>query len=343
MKKNLMLLIVLIVLTIIAGGIYYLTGGSSGNLGEVYSDFAFQDTSMVTRIYLADTDGQTIDLKRKDDGRFWSVNDKFNAREDAVRLLLKTFKRIKVKGPVPKTTQETVVKMIAGRGVRVEIFTADGLSKTYLIGTCTQDHFGTYMVLERADGARSSEPLIMHMEGFTGCLRQRFFTNEEEWRYTGIFDHPELDISKVEVINHEHPESSFNIRYAGGNDLSLHSTFVHRDLPIFDTLAVKDYLLKYKKVHLETYESHLPLAGEDSLLNVLPAFTIRVTNDKGIDKKIDLYWKKPIKSQLGPDGEVMKWDGDRMYGVVGNDVVLVQRYTFNPLLIGIEQFAPPLY
>jgi len=340
MKKNYTLLIILVGLTVVVGIAYYL-GDKGGNLREVYSDFAIADTSAVDKIYISDATGADITLTRGDDGRFWMINDEFKAREDASRLLLKTFARIGVKAPVPAPTQPTVISMIAGTGTRVEIFENGKFSKAYLIGTCTQDHFGTYMVLEHADGSRSAEPLIMHMEGFTGCLRQRFFTNEEEWKYTGIFDYPKLDISKVEMINHEAPENSFAIEYGGGNDLRLQTKFGDRYLPVFDTLAVKDYLLKYKKVHFETFNSHLSPAGEDSLLNTLPAYTLRVTENSGDVKKVDIYWKKPIKAQLDHQGEIMDWDGDRMFGCTdGNDVVLVQRYGFDPLLQGIDQFAP---
>lgn len=340
MKKNYTLLLVLVGLTAIAA-IAWLMTDSGGNLKEVYSDFAIADTSAVDRIYISDATGAEVNLTRGDDGRFWIVNGKYKAREDASKLLLKTFARIGVKAPVPQPTQANVVSMIAGTGTRVEIFENGKFSKAYLIGTCTQDHFGTYMVLEHADGKRSAEPLIMHMEGFTGCLRQRFFTNEEEWRYTGIFDYPKLEISKVEMINHGAPENSFAIEYGGGNDLKLQTKFGNRYLPVFDTLAVKDYLLKYKKVHFETFNSHLSPAGEDSLLKSLPAYTLRVTENGGNVKKVDLYWKKPIKAQWEIDGDILEWDGDRMYGCTdGDDVVLVQRYGFDPLLRGIEQFAP---
>jgi hypothetical protein len=340
MKKNFTLLAILIILTIITGVAWFMNK-DGGSLGEVLADYVIEDTASVSRIYIADTDNNSVNLVKDPITGKWTCNDKFAAREDAVRLLLKTFKRIAVKAPVPQPTQPTVISMIAGRGLRVDIYQQDQLAKTYMIGTCTQDHFGTYMVLEMPDGQRSSEPLVMHMEGFTGCLKQRFFTNEEEWRHTGVFSYPNLEFSKVEMINHENPTESFAVTYGGGNDIKLQSKLLGTDIAHFDTLLVKDYLIRFKKVHCETFESHLTDQGEDSLLNSLPAYTIRVTENSGTVKKIDLYHKKPAQAQVDLEGKLMPWDGDRMYGRIDKDeVVLVQLFTFQSLIQGISHFRP---
>jgi hypothetical protein len=177
------------------------------------------------------------------------------------------------------------------------------------------------------------------MEGFTGFLSTRFFTDEEEWRYTGIFDFPKLEIASVEVVHHQNPERSFSV-YLDQDSLKLHSKLLQKEISHFDTLGLRDYLLLYKKVHLETYQSHLSEAAEDSLLNSNPAFTLRVTDLSGNSKKVDLYWKKATTQYVDENGAVNPWDGARMFGVVNkNDVVLVQRFVFDPLLQGIEQFV----
>ncbi|MGB0425134.1 MAG: hypothetical protein ACPGED_12460, partial [Flavobacteriales bacterium] len=178
-------------------------------------------------------------------------------------------------------------------------------------------------------------------EGFTGFLSTRFFTDLEEWRYTGIFDYPDIrEIKKVEVINHEKEEESFDIEFNGGNDIRLHSRLLDRDLAAFDTLAVKDYFLQYKKVHLETYQSHMSQELEEALLNTQAAYTVRVTNRDDQVKKIDLYWKPATKQEYDANGDLILVDQARMYGVVGgSDVVLVQTYVFDPLLIPLDYFV----
>jgi hypothetical protein len=341
MKKNFALLIVLIVLTVATGIIYYYFNDDATRITEQKEfDFSVSDSAYIDRIFIADTDNRYVDLTRNQGESLWTVNNKFKARKDATDLLLKTFQRIGVKSKVPVATQEGVIKMIAGRGLKAEIYSENELLKTYLIGTCTQDHFGTYMVLELPDGSRSPEPLIMHMEGFTGCLRQRFFTDEDDWRYTGIFSYPELDLSEVSFTDHNDSLNSFKIAYGGANDIKLYG-YGGMEFPTFDTLAVKDYLLLFKKAHLETYNNHLSPSGLDSLSIIRPAYTIHAIGNDGVKSSIDLYWKQPIKPQSNPDGSLMKWDGDRMYGMLPTgEIVLVQRYTFDHFLHGILGFMP---
>ena len=120
----------------------------------------------------------------------------------------------------------------------------------------------------------------------------------------------------------------------------LHSRLLDIDIPQFDTLAVKDYFIRFKKVHLETYQSHMTPEAEESLLNSQAAFTLRVLERSGKTKKIDVYNKPATVQQVIDDsGEIYPYDTARMYGVVnGDDVVLIQTYVFDPLLVGLEAF-----
>ncbi len=342
MKKNLSLFFVLILLTAVVAVVWYLNGGNETVATGPMADFAVEDTASVDKIFIVDASQRSVTLERDPNSRYWNLNDKYKARKDAVDLLLKTFKRIKVKSPVPKEAEENVIKLLAAVGKKVEIYQGgDKPAKTYIVGTATQDHTGTYMLLERPGEGRSDRPFITHMEGFTGFLSTRFFTDVEEWRYTGVFDYPDLEIEEVSIRHHEEPENSFTIKWYGGNDIELHSNLLKQNITTFDTLKVKDYLLLYKKVHIETYQSHLTTEQEDSLLNTTPAYTLSVLEKTGERKKIDLYHKAPVKDILNEKGEVEKWDKSRMYGVMnGDDVVLIQLFVFEHLLRGLRDFAP---
>ena len=337
MNKNLRLLVILIALAAGAGVMWSLNGGSDA---RPLANFEITDTLAITKFVIQDSDNNRAVLERDPNNKYWDLNQTYKAREDAVNLILKTVNRIRVKGPVPTTARQNVLRQIAGTGKKVEFYQGgDKPVKTYYIGTATQDHTGTYMLLETPEDGKSTEPFIVYMEGFVGFLNTRFFTDVEEWRYTGLFDYPGLNIKQVDVINHENLEHSFTINYGGDNDLKLESRYFKTFVPDFDTLAVKDYLLLYKKVHIETYVSHMTPAAEDSLLNTSAAYTVSVTDNVGGKKKIDLYWKTggaPLYDELG---NTLPWDGARMYSVVnGDDVVLVQRFVFDPILQSIERF-----
>ena len=331
---------ILVVLTIGAGLLWKFQGeGHSTLIENPLADFAIEDTSSVDRIVIVDTQGKVVDLRRNDESRYWSLNNKYLARKDATDLLLKTFKRIRVKSPVPKAAKENVIKRMQ-TGKKVSIYNGgEKPAKVYIVGSATQDHTGTYMILEK-DGERSTEPFITHMEGFTGFLSTRFFTDELDWRYTGVFDYPNLDIKKLEVIHHENEPMSFDVLVNEDNSLDLHSRLLDKDLAYFDTLKLRNYLLQYKKIHLETYNSHLTPQGEDSLLNANPVYTLRVTDNMDKVKRIDLYRKKPLVGVYDENDQPYSEDISRMYGVVdGNEVVLIQRQLFDPLFAGLQDFA----
>ena len=340
MSKNYTLLIILIVLTIVSGVVYYMNDGQSTLSSNPLANFAFDDVESIDKLIIIDKDGKKVTLTKTDDSDLWDLNGKFKARKSNTDLLLKTFNRIKVKSPVPKSMQETVIRNIAGDGKKCEIYQNGVLAKTYYIGTPTPDHFGTYMLLETPSEGRSSEPFIMHMTGFAGFLSTRFFTDEEEWRHTGIFNYPELEFSSVEVDNFAYPGMSFRIDYGGGNDLKLISPSSEQELTVFDSLAVKDYLLRYKKVHFETFNSYLSPAEEDSVLRSKPAYLIRVTENDGTEKQIQLYWVVNTIDAYDIDGSEYLWHPDIFYGTVdGEDLVRCQRFVFDPLLQPIIYFT----
>ncbi|MFM7725704.1 MAG: hypothetical protein ACKO7B_03310, partial [Flavobacteriales bacterium] len=163
------------------------------------------------------------------------------------------------------------------------------------VGVPTADHTGTIMLLEIPELGRSEEPYIVHIEGFTGFLSTRFFTNETEWRYTGIFEYPRLEVSKVRMINHLQPTDSWEVRFAGGNALELwrcDALGAAQSKAIrFDTSAVKDQLLLFKKVHVESFNTQLTAEQSDSLRTAPAAYTLEVTGSDGITCSIDLLLK----------------------------------------------------
>ncbi|MFZ6051375.1 hypothetical protein [Halocola ammonii] len=344
MKKNLLLLGILVLLAALSGVAYWLSDSGSSTLSSnPLTDFAIEDTSTVTKIFITDKSGASVTLEREKGDVLWDLNGKYLAREDATTLLLKTFDRIKVKSPVPEPAKETVLKIISGSGKKVEIYQnyEEEPSKIYYVGSATPDHFGTYMILEIPGEGRSPEPFITHMEGFSGHLASRFFTDEMDWRFTGVFNYPDLNISKIDVRNHERPAQSFRIDYGSGNDIKLYHTMSDQYVENFDTSAVKNYMLLYKKVHAESFMNYLSEAQEDSLLNTVPAYTVRVTDKSGQAKKIDLYNKPSVKEQYLPNGELAEYDLDRMYGhIKGREIVVVQRFVFDPLLQNIASFIP---
>ena len=106
-----------------------------------------------------------------------------------------------------------------------------------------------------------------------------------------------------------------------------------RDIPYYDVVEVQDHFNRFKKVHLETYDSHMDAVKEDSLRSTSPAFRLTASGKSGDEKHLDVYWKPRTGLDRNELGDLMEHDGERMYGVTeGNEVVLLQRFVFDPLL-----------
>jgi len=268
------------------------------------------------------------------------------AREDAVNLMLKTFNRIRIRGNVSDSSRDNMLKLLASSSKRVEIFTGGNEpAKIWYVGIPTPDHTGTVMLLEIPGIGRSEEPYIVHMEGFTGFLSTRFFTNEMEWRYTGIFEYPHLEVSKVRMINHMIPADSWEVRFGGGNNLELWSCDVagasERKSLRFDTTAVKEQLLLFKKVHVESFNTQLTESQTDSLGKAQAAYTLEVTDSKGKTTTIDLHLK-PSKKAIEDDyGNIIPFDLDYFWAKTQDgEIAMAQSYNFSPLLNPIGKFRP---
>lgn len=297
---------------------------------QASAQFAITDTASVDRIFIADRDGGEVLLERVPGASYWKLNGKHWARKDAVDLLLKTFLRIRVQSPVPLAQRENVIRMLAGRAKKVEIYTGgDEPAKIWYVGTATQSHTGTHMLLETPEG-RGQEPFVTHMEGFTGFLSTRFFTDELEWRYTGVFDFPDRTLRGISVEFRESPQWNYAL------EVDTSGTLVWKGAgglirPVPDS-QWQDHFLSFRKVHLETFKNYLTPDAVDSLAQTQPAFVLRAWGADGRRDSIALYWKAPTLETLDEQGNALPWDGARMYGNYRGEWVLCQRFVFDPLL-----------
>lgn len=332
MKRNKTLVIILVVVGLVVLALNYFQKPKGNIASRPMANFTIDDTAAVNRIFIVDTDERSVLLERDSQSKYWTLNDTLKARYDAVELILKTIKRIKVKAPVPASARDNVIRLLAAGGKKVEIYQGGSKpAKTYIVGNATQDHTGTYMLLETADKGRSTEPFIVHMEGFTGFLSSRFFTDLAEWRYTGVFDYPSLNFDRVEAVHHIMPFNSFSINYEGGNKIELED-YRGQKVEDFDTLRVKDFLILFKKAHVETFQSHLSEAQKDSLKATSPAYTFRVHEKDGNVKEFQLFNKKKVIDIPDENDNIEPWDLARMYFVYRNEVGLAQLYVFEPMV-----------
>ena len=176
LKKNKKLLILTLLLAVAAA--WLILNNESGTVKEILRDFAVKDTTSVTKIFIADRAGKSVELERELNASgaptgLWLVNKKYYARRDAVKTLLETLYLVEMKSYVAKTAYNTIVKQLATTGIKCEVYRSgkEKPFKVFYVGGSTQDTKGTFMMLEN-----SLVPFVTEIPGFDGYLTPRFFT-----------------------------------------------------------------------------------------------------------------------------------------------------------------------
>ncbi|MFT3885427.1 MAG: hypothetical protein QM724_08365 [Flavobacteriales bacterium] len=330
MKKRWPLFLLFIAL---AGAAFWLWRGDRGNtLAVSDTSFAVPDTAKIDRIFIADRSGSVADLRRTPNG--WTVNG-LPATPVPINLLLRTFRNVQVRSPVPKSAERQVLKLMSSTALKVEIYQGGKKpARIWWVGHGTQDHVGTYMLLETPEHGKSDSPYVLDMAGFTGVLNTRFHTRLDEWRATVVTNYPDLNKVKRIAVRHPSTDSTgFDITFDGGSNLHLLDT-LGNEVPM-DSANVKDLLLLLRDGHFECFERGITKAQRDSVLATKPWHVLTVTSDKGT-LRIPFWKKNPRPGEKDLEFRLLVDDINRMYAVVEDTcLVVVQRYWY-------DRVVPPL-
>ncbi|MFN5324986.1 MAG: DUF4340 domain-containing protein [Bacteroidota bacterium] len=335
MKKNSRLIAVFILLAAVVAYFYF--NRSNNTLKGELRDFAFKDTSAITRIFLADKSGKQVVLDRKSNDE-WVLNSKHWARPDAINTLLKTIHDLEVRSPIGKKAYNSTIKSIAAKGIKVELYTKSGKVKTYYVGGPTQDQYGTFMYMEN-----STVPFIIHIPGFNGYLTPRYITNKTDWMVKNVFRLKSGDLKSLEVVDRQRPGFAFRIDAdPATGDFLIYDGFGNSVEGVSQDKVI-DYLGRYSMLNFESLEKTLAPNQRDSIRAVLPFRSIAMVKTNGDSSRIDL-WRRPITSQTPnktlEDGTPFPFDIDRMTATLNRDtsLVVVQYFSFERLFLKPSDF-----
>lgn len=338
-KRSVITIFVLIILAVTAILVYKNKGGNS-TIDKEASNFGLKDTASVDKIFMADKEGQSVLLERGPKG--WTVNGKFLARPDAIYELLYTLRMVEVKSPVAKTGRETVIKLMAGKSVKVEAYSKGKKVKQYYVGHPTQDHTGTYMLMSDPETDKNfPDPFITHIPGFNGYLSTRYFVEESDWRDRLMINYRPPQIKQIKLDLHEIPDSSFVIDLFSMQRFGLKNG-KGQQLP-FSEEKLKQYIAYFQNVNCEyVLEKTSPLI--DSLAkSAVPFATLTVTDRDNGQNVTKFYHKYPIASKNEQYGVDYKYDPDRLFVNYneGKDYGMAQYYVFGKMLQTYGYFLPP--
>lgn len=345
MKKKTIYVILAAVLLV---GCLFLILAKTGAIGkkEPMSDiFAVKDTNNITKIFIADMNGEYSLLTRREDG--WYVQDSVKAMTVKVNDLLSTIHNVTLRQTVAKTAQSNINKMMSVNAVKVEIyqkapkfklfgipfFTKERNVKTYYMGPSTMDNIANYAILEGFD-----EPCIVHIPGFRGFLTPFYAFNPVDWYSCDLFSTKITRIQSLLVEDFENPEESFYVEKSGPRFFNLYN--IHKELIAdYDTARLLDMLAEYRDKNYEVYVTGMSNAAKDSILRYNHFKTITLTDVNGEKTTLDMYRKlEPdpyyLDAIIGREDVVREepYNRDKFYAVLnGNtkDLVQCQYYHFD--------------
>jgi hypothetical protein len=331
-----------IILVILMGSLtfWFVVKNNKGTIRAEMKSFAVKDTAAIDKIFLADKNGRNLTLERGKDG-FWTVNGKYGVRMDALETLMETFARIDVKEPVGKKAQDNVMKRLAAKAVKCEIYQHGELTKAYYVGSETPDKTGTEMIMIDVNSMKAMErPFITYIPGFEGYLTTRYFTEERGWRDRTIFKYNPNDIKSVRMEVPYNKTYGYELTVKGNNDYEIKMLSDNKIVADVDPLAVKQYLSYFQILSFESFEVDLKQPQIDSVLKSQPINILTVTDKNGKQNKVKFYARTPKDEELDKDGKPIKFDQDRMDALLNNgvDFVMVQFFMFGKVMPSVDYF-----
>ncbi|MCX6248580.1 MAG: hypothetical protein NTW10_12720 [Bacteroidetes bacterium] len=341
MKKNRKFIIAVIVLGVIA--IALILTNSKSTFKRALSDFAVDDTSNITKIFMSDKTNNNLTLTRIQPGK-WVVNNKYPASKANTDMLLGTMLGLQVKETVPQAAMDFVIKDLAAISVKVEIyqwkyridlfdfirlFPCEKLTKVYYVGGPIQSNQGSYMIMEH-----SSVPYVVFLPGLRGFVTPIYSPIEKNWRDFSIFRKSLPEITSVTIEFPSDPANSFEVKTNPGMNVRLTPLAGNQAAPVFDTLKVMNFLTSFRNICFEALLDDLPLHYKDSILTLTPFCIISVTDTSGTTQAIKTYRKGAFSGEVDDLGHPVPYDYDRLYALVngGQDLVLIQYFVFDKIL-----------
>ena len=297
-------------------------------------EFSIKDTTSINKIRITEPNGMKITLVKNTSN--WTDEEGNCVTQEPIFILMETFKNIQFKGYVPEKSRQNIVKLMTASHTKVEIFQNGEWTKTWFVGFSTQDHYGTYMLLETPD-EKSDLPVIMKVKGLAGIIDPRFFADKRKWVCTNIFNLSLDEISEVNVKFYDTPSRSFSV-----SKNKAHYTVKQngKRLAKLDTSMAIQYLTNYQKVHFELANFELNAKQVDSLKRTKPFGKISTKEVNGKITNLKMYRMPASAKSMNDFGDSVSYNPDRFWcELPSGELVKCQYFVFNPLIMGHIYFA----
>lgn len=322
-------LIYLLVIAVLGGAAWYLSKKKSTTpLTATHEVFAVLDMNEIGKVFIADRQGRQVLLEQKGDE--WFVTNKVTGKTyladiNNINLLKTSINQLRVRMPVNNSAEKEVVKNLAAKGVKIEVYNTSGKKiRGFYVGMLMPNEVGSAGIMEN-----SEQPYVLYMPNIQGEILPRFSAVEGNYRDKAAL-RIKMEQTKSLSLEYNHPtqkQLSFKIEGISGSPKVMPlaaATLPDKEL---DELYLGDYLgLMSKGLYCESFITNDPL--RDSLLMFSPLFaTFNVEKKDGSSynlKLLKLGEAGTRRSDTG--GGTIRGTTSRYLGVVNNgeELMLIQ-------------------
>ena len=313
---------------------------------------ALEDTSRVTKLFIADMHGNNVLLQKRDG--LWVVGDSVPALQYNVKSVLGTLCNIAIRQTVPQDAQSNINKLLAVGAVKVEVyeiapkfsifgmkfFEKERKTKTYYFGPATQDNLASYAFMEGLP-----EPYIIHVPGFRGFITPQFSQFEKDWVSHVLFNTKITRIQSVQFIDLQNPAESFSVEKCGPRHFNLFDS-EHQQLSSYDTLKIIDMLSEFREKNYQSMVTDLTAEQRDSILNNELFRVIVLTDINGEKTELRFYHIPEDYQVITEEGDLVSeiqrdFSRDKFYAQLTSkpdELYIVQYFHFDRQLQPLSYF-----
>ncbi len=336
-QKNLIIILAVCLMAVAVVAVLVLKDNST-----IEQNYNIKDVNSITKVIIDDKDERTLKLEKTSDST-WSVNG-YGANMKMIESLLSTLKDMRIREPIAQAARNNIVKQLAASGKKVQVFQQtywldwgfirlfekERLTKTFYVGSETQDNMGTYMMLKG-----EKNPCVVYIPSFKGYLSTRFSAVEDNWKAHTVFKYHKDDIASLRVEIPNQPSESFELRKNGdGFDFELLET--KQRLSEFDTVKVVALLSSLFELNYESVARNISQIEVDTVFSKAPAFIFTVKNSKGEVNQLKTFSKLYDPTSIAESEEDFYnlFDVNRCYGLhSGNrDTLIMQFFVLDDML-----------
>ena len=271
--KNITLLVILGLL-VLCSIILGLIGETSINTNKSKEIFSVQDTSKIDFISIKSRDYEIL-LKKKD--AIWTVNEKYKAEQNIVKVLLSILKDVEGVRNAPKTQKEEISSYILDNGYLIEISKGGSLINSFY-SSGNANKTVSYMM-----PPDNRVPMIVNIPGYESYVAGIFEIPANDWRDRVILSTNWRTLQKMEINYSEYPEYNLNIKFD--------FTFLNIEgITNLDTARMMAFIDEFNFLQADRFLDKGQNTRYDSLLQTPPTVSMTIEDiDSRNSKSIDFF------------------------------------------------------